>query len=212
MAPPIASPAVSTKTASDVPPTRASTPRREMVGAAGWGADEGAVDRLGPAVPASLPVRQFGPEGPTPGPEARPDHVAQLHAHVDAESGDERPRPVEVAGIEVDLGEVVDVQDAGGHLEDDPADDEDQAHPLEELGHRSPRWPVEQLGHDRPQFGQDDRYQYQAEHDVHPFEGPGTARLGFVTQSKRYSPKSPFCHNSEDCPAWGRRRHRKGAR
>ena len=55
MAPPIVSPAVRTNTASEVPPTRARTPRREMVAADGSGATRSLSTDSG-RVPAS-PVR-----------------------------------------------------------------------------------------------------------------------------------------------------------
>jgi len=99
---------------------------------------------------------------------------------MDDEAGHEDPRPEVVGRVEVEPEQVVvlDVEDAGRHLEDDAADDHHQRQPLQEVGDR-PEWrPGEQLGHDRPQLGQHDGHQDQAERDVQPFgqlEEPGRA-------------------------------------
>ena len=72
-----------------------------------------------------------------PRPEA-PHHGGELEGHVDDEAHDEDPRPEVVGGVEAEPEDVVvlDVQDAGDHLEHDPADDHDERQPLEHVGHR----------------------------------------------------------------------------
>ena len=69
---------------------------------------------------------------------------------------------------------VLDVEDPGRHLEDDPTDDKHQAQSLEQRRDRPPRRPDEQLGNDRPELCEHDRDERKAEHDVdalgHPVE------------------------------------------
>ena len=132
--PPMVS-AVSTKTESDVPPTRARTPRREMVGGARRDGDQHAVHALR-SRPADTGTQLGSERTGSQGMDMSP-----IDRDVHNEPGHERPGPVEVSRVERDPAVVVDIEDPRAHLEHDAPDDEYHANPLEQLGDRGPRRP-----------------------------------------------------------------------
>ena len=163
--PPTVCPAVSTATNKAPAPTSPSAPRRLTVGGDGSAGHQPiGVRRLRAGVsPRGAQLR-----AKRPGAQRR-HHRRQLDQHVDREARYEDPCPEVVGGIEAEPENVVvlDVQHAGGQLEDDPADQHQQRQPLQQLGNRAQWWPGEQARHDGPEFGQHHRNEDQAEADVH---------------------------------------------
>ena len=90
------------------------------------------------------------------------------------ERAEEHPRADVVGGVEAEAEHVVvlDVQQPGDDLEEDPADEQQQRQAFERLRGRADRWPGEQLRRDRPQLRQHDRDQDQPEPDVQALGEP----------------------------------------
>jgi hypothetical protein len=90
------------------------------------------------------------------------------------ESGDEHPRPEVVGGVEVEPEDVVvlNVENSGDNLKQNPADQHQQRDPLEHLGQRTRRRPGEQPREHRPQLGQHHRNDHQSQTDMQTLGQP----------------------------------------
>ena len=158
--PPSHCPAPSSPSRTEAPPTPASSARRDIVIGPGEGARSGI-----PCAPAPRGGRRG--KGLLAGPQGRP-HRPELERDVGDEGADEHPGSVVVGLDEVEPEHVpvLDVQDAGDELEQDAADEQRQRRALQRVGGRAERRPLEQARQHRPQLGQHDRGQGQADGDV----------------------------------------------
>ena len=123
-------------------------------------------------------------------PQARP-HAGNLDGDVDHEARDEDPGAVVVGRVEAEAEDVVvlDVQDAGDDLEQDPADEHQQRDAFEHLRDRPRRWPREQPRDHRPQFRQHDRDQDQPQSDVQTLIEPvQPRRVGRPVERRQLEP------------------------